>query len=558
MADLNTELNSYGIPEVNLPRHTFHYKKRVKTTGNVGEIIPIYTNVLVQPGDTFKIGVTDFERLTTSKFPTMDNLYRNIYAFSCSWLALWNHANEFWGENTDANFNVEVEYTVPKFVIDADSTIGNRSILNRLGVPHMTATAGRGNINYARLAYNMYIHIYNNFFRDQNYIPAISFSKGDEDITYSTFTGPKDLLKAARFHDYFSTIPEPQFGEQVRIAVGESANVSVFGNGKPLVLTDGTRTETLNMHYYGSSTNKGLGLATGTNYTLGQSVTESTASPYNLAGGVTTDGSKSGLVGIADLSTAIGASIEALRYDICIQRIKERLAWYGRLYQNIVYSMWGVSANKENLRLPIFLGADRAPLNMDTVLQTSSTDATSPQGEPAGYSATLNDGGELFTKSFTEHSVLMILAVVRQDHTYSQGINCQYQKFRKYDFFWNELAGLGAQDIKMSEIYVDGSSQDSEKWGCKPAWQEYRVEPDEVTGQLAPKAVGTLVNYTYADSYDTAPVNGKNWIEETDLYVDRTLTTQSSVADQIMFDFTFDIIKTTEVSTYNLPGIERI
>lgn len=546
MADLNTELNSYGIPEVNLPRHTFHYKKRVKTTGNVGEIIPIYTNVLVQPGDTFKIGVTDFERLTTSKFPTMDNLYRNIYAFSCSWLALWNHANEFWGENTDANFNVEVEYTVPKFVIDADSTIGNRSILNRLGVPHMTATAGRGNIDYARLAYNMYIHIYNNFFRDQNYIPAISFSKGDEDITYSTFTGPKDLLKAARFHDYFSTIPEPQFGEQVTLPLGTTAKVE-FENGATANYLSNS------IGIYASTGNK-------QNFTGMHNVLAS--ADANLAIGQSTvstvDTSTLRLSAYTDLTTAISASIEALRYDICMQRIKERLAWYGRLYQNIVYSMWGVSANKENLRLPIFLGADRAPLNMDTVLQTSSTDATSPQGEPAGYSATLNDAGELFTKSFTEHSVLMILAVVRQDHTYSQGINCQYQKFRKYDFFWNELAGLGAQDIKMSEIYVDGSSQDSEKWGCKPAWQEYRVEPDEVTGQLAPKAVGTLVNYTYADSYDTAPVNGKNWIEETDLYVDRTLTTQSAVADQIMFDFTFDIIKTTEVSTYNLPGIERI
>lgn len=551
MADLNTELNSYGIPEINLPRHTFHYKKRVKTTGNVGEIIPIYTNVLVQPGDTFKIGVTDFERLTTSKFPTMDNLYRNIYAFSCSWLALWNHANEFWGENTDANFNVEVEYTVPKFVIDADSTIGNRSILNRLGVPHMTATVDRGNINYTRLAYNMYIHIYNNFFRDQNYIPAIPFSKGDEDITYSTFTGPKDLLKAARFHDYFSTIPEPQFGEQVRIAVGENADVSIFGNGEN-VKFGGTANTTTTTAYW-ENTNSGSGYV---HPTVGKTIIGG-ASQTNYFR-YSTNPEETGLIGIADLSTAIGASIEALRYDICMQRIKERLAWYGRLYQNIVYSMWGVSANKENLRLPIFLGADRAPLNMDTVLQTSSTDATSPQGEPAGYSATLNNSGELFTKSFTEHSIIMILAVVRQDHTYSQGINCQYQKFRKYDYFWNELAGLGAQDIKMAEIYVDGSSQDDDKWGCKPAWQEYRVEPDEVTGQLAPKAVGTLVNYTYADNYDTAPVNGKNWIEETDLYVDRTLTTQSSVADQIMFDFTFDIIKTSEVSTYNLPGIERI
>lgn len=558
MTTLETEINNYGIPEVNLPRHTYHYQKRVKTTGNVGEIIPVYTNCLVQPGDTFKISVTDFERLTTSKFPTMDNLYRNIYAFSCSWLALWNHANEFWGENTDANFNVEVEYTVPKFVIDEDAVIGNRSILNRLGVPHMSAVSGRGDINYARLAYNMYLHIYNNFFRDQNYIPAIAFSKGDEDITYSTFTGPKNLLKAARFHDYFSTIPEPSFGGQVNLPLGTTAEVSIKGNGKSLGLYNGTYNFGLTTNSANTTLNEYIFDRGAFDVDVGSSGGDTYATQSDKAVGVTSIASKSGLIGTADLQNAVSATINALRYDIAVQHIKERLAWYGRLYQNIVYSMWGVSANKENLRLPIFLGADRAPLNMDTVLQTSSTDAVSPQGEPAGYSATLNSNGELFTKSFTEHSVLMILAVVRQDHTYSQGINCQYSKFRKYDYFWNEMAGLGAQDIKMSEIFVNGTSQDSDKWGCKPAWQEYRVEPDEVTGQLAPTATGTLVNYTYADYYATAPVNGQNWIEETSAYVDRTLTVQANTADQIMFDFSFDIVKTTEVPTYNLPGIERI
>lgn len=556
--NIEDELNNYGIPTINYDRSTYNYRKRVKTTGNVGEIIPFYVNMLVQPGDTFKISVTDFERLTTSKFPTMDNLYRNIYFFSVSWLALWDHAREFWGENTDANFDIDVEYTIPSYVIKADDEIGNRDILNRLGMPHKRAEIWQfanqtQDILFERLAHNMYLHIYNNFFRDQSYTPAYKFSKGDEDIDYSELTMPKTLLKACRFHDYFNGIPEPQYGEQVTIKAGETAQVK--GNGKALGITNGT-------------TDYPIGWSTGTEnkyITLGATgnigndvgtTRGNIPSISNTLLGLSTNGENSGV--IADLANSIGTGINVLRMDIAEQHIKEKLAWYGRLYQNIVQSMWGVEANQQDLRLPIYLGGNRAPLNMDTVLQTSSTDATSPQGEPAGYSATLNNQGEVFTKSFTEHSIIMGLVVVRQDHTYSQGIDVQHTKRRKMDFYFNEMAGLGAQDILNKEICVTGTATDDEKWACKPAWQEYRMEKDEVTGQLAPNAVGTLVNYTYADNYGSLPVAGTSWLEETPIYVDRTLTTQYTVADQLMFDFNIDIVKTTEVPAYNLPGINRI
>lgn len=555
--DMNQEINAYGIPILHYDRTVYEYDKRVKTTCNIGEITPIYTNLLVEPGDTFQISLTDFTRLTTSRVPPMDDILRGIYAFSCSWLALWDHATNFWGENTDANFNLDPEYTVPKFLIDADAVINNRSILNRLGMPMLTADEGgtRLDIPFERLTYNMYLHIYNYFFRNQNYIPAYEINKGDEDITYSTFTGPKNLLKASRFHDYFMGIPEPQFGDPATINFTQ--DTPVIGNGIGLGLTDGTNDGSLRNYNSGggnfwlTSAVSEFGNAVGTNTfvpndTLGDSVL-----------GVTTDPEKSGL--IAKTSQLIGETIEAFRVNAIDQQIKERLAWYGRLYQNITNSFWGVEAGSENLRLPILLGANRAGLNMDTVLQTSETTAQSPQGDPAGYSATLHQNGVLFTKSFTEHSIIMILYVARANHSYAQGINCQHQKFRKYDFHWNQLNGLGAQDIKMSEIFVAGATTDNDKWACKPAWQEYRTELDEVTGQMSPTATGSLVDYTYTDYYaDGAPVMSQAWIEEPTTYVDRTLAVTSEVADQLMIDCNFHIKKITEVPAYNLPGIDKI
>ena len=66
------------------------------------------------------------------------------------------------------------------------------------------------------------------------------------------------------------------------------------------------------------------------------------------------------------------------------------------------------------------LGGSSTPINVQSVPQTSSTDATTPQGNLAAFgTAALQGGG--FTKSFTEHGFVMGIASVRSDLTYQQG-----------------------------------------------------------------------------------------------------------------------------------------
>ena len=76
---------------------------------------------------------------------------------------------------------------------------------------------------------------------------------------------------------------------------------------------------------------------------------------------------------------------------------------------------------------PILAGSKEAssPVNISPVAQTSSTDATTPQGNLSAIGTTVLSGHS-FTKSFTEHTIVIGLVSVRTDLTYQQGLNRIY------------------------------------------------------------------------------------------------------------------------------------
>ena len=103
------------------------------------------------------------------------------------------------------------------------------------------------------------------------------------------------------------------------------------------------------------------------------------------------------------------------------------------------------------MQIPEYLGGYRLPVNISQVIQTSSTDGTSPLGNTAALSVTTMNK-PMFTKSFTEHGFIMGLAVVRTDQTYQQGIERMWSRKGRYDYYWPVLANIGEQAILNKEI----------------------------------------------------------------------------------------------------------
>ena len=530
---------------IDMPRSIFDLSHKHATTFNAGELAPIYLEEVL-PGDTFNVNTSLVARMSTPIHPVMDNCYLDVYFFFVPNRLVWNHWPEFMGENRTTKWEQETEYEVPQ-ITSPSGGFNKGTIAEGLGIP-----IGISNLSVSVLPIRSYVLIYNEWFRDQNLQdPAYlslddSTTAGSNGSTYQIDAqkGGK-YLPVNKFHDYFtSALPEPQKGPDVLLPLGDKA--PVIGNGITLGLTDGT-----NNFGFVDGTNPYINTGAFGKET-GSTPSGGTNPNPNKTIGVTTDPEKSGIV--ADLSTATAATINNLRQAIAIQHLFEKDARGGSRYIEIIKSHFGVTSPDGRHQRPEYLGGKRIPITMNQVLQTSSTDSTSPQGNTAAYSLT-NDQSDSFTKSFTEHGHIIGVACVRTDHTYQQGIERLWNRKRRFDYYWPELANIGEQAILNKEIYAQGTDADDEVFGYQEPWAEYRYKANRVSGAFRSTYGQPLDSWHYGDKFTSQPILGATWLKETTANIDRTLAVQSSVEDQFIVDFWFDVKATRPLPMYGVPGL---
>ena len=148
----------------------------------------------------------------------------------------------------------------------------------------------------------------------------------------------------------------------------------------------------------------------------------------------------------------------------------------------MVKAHFGVTSPDSRLQRPEYLGGGSSPINITPIAQTSET-GTTAQGTLAAM-GTASFQGHGFTKSFTEHCVVIGLVNVRADLTYQQGLNKMFSRDDKLDFFWPALSHIGEQAILNKEIYAQGSSADDDVFGYQERFAEYRYKPSTIHGQF--------------------------------------------------------------------------
>lgn len=543
-----TESHFTYLPQVSIRRSSFKRPFTHKTSFNTGDLIPIYVDADILPGDTVKMEMGSLLRMQTPIFPVMDNAYCDLFWFFVPHRLVWDHFKEFWGENNLTHWEQQTEYTIPQ--IEAPSggwTQG--TIADYMGIP-----IGVDNISINHLPFRSYCKIWNDFFRDENLKDPCMITMDETTVTgansgdYVTYAeaGAKPL-KAAKYHDQFtSALPSPQKGPSVQLPLGTSA--PLIGIEPEKVFTGQTaNTNLIGKHlgasYYGSPNDEHTWL-----YDVSTTTEAQTA------------GTALGLA--ADLSNAIGATINQLRQSFAVQAFYEAQARGGSRYIEMIQSIFGVTSPDARLQRPEYLGGTRFNINMDQVLQTSSTDATSPQGNTAAFSCTVSSG-EMFTHSFTEHGTLMCLAVVRTDHTYQQGIEKQWLRKTKFDCYIPQFANLGEAPIFNSQLYAQGSNVtdadgnivDDQIFGYQEAWYDYRFKPSMISSELRSTYAQSLDYMHYGDEYAALPTLSSTWIDETEANVDRTIAVQSSTSNQFFADFYFDGTYVRPMPIYSIPAM---
>lgn len=535
----NSEYNFAQNPQVGVSRSRFQRNSDNKTTFNTGDLIPIYLDEVL-PGDTHQVDVACVMRMATPIFPVMDNAFCDFYFFFVPNRLLWEHWKEFMGENKETAWTPKTEYSVPQVTAPAGGW-EEGTLADYLGLP----TKVKG-ISVSALPGRAYGLIYNEWFRNQNVTQptlvevtdATTTGKNDGTATNDNAITLAKPLKAAKVFDYYTgALPEPQKGEPITIPLSGNAKIFAYKEPEletkqPLIWENAIGATVISSGKIGQITvNK-------ENETV---TAQTTLDQYN-----------GNLYLGTDLGSVTAATINQLRQAFQIQKLLEKDARGGTRYREVLHEHFGVISPDSRMQIPEYLGGYRLPINVSQVIQTSSTDNTSPLGNTAALSVTTMNK-PMFTKSFTEHGFIMGLAVVRTDQTYQQGIERMWSRKGRYDYYWPVLANIGEQAILNKEIYAQGSAKDEEAFGYQEAWADYRYKPSKVTGLFRSNAQQSLDAWHYAQDYNALPTLSTAWMEQGEAEMKRTLAVQSQ--PDFIADFYFMNKTTRCMPVYSIPGL---
>jgi len=257
----------------------------------------------------------------------------------------------------------------------------------------------------------------------------------------------------------------------------------------------------------------------------------------------------------ANLELATVTTINDLRQAFQIQRLLERDARGGTRYTEIIKAHFGVTSPDMRLQRPEYLGGGHANVNISPIAQTSETDLTGPDASPQANLAaigTASFSGHGFTKSFTEHCLIIGLVSVRADLTYQQGLERQWSRKTRFDFYWPALSHLGEQAVLNKEIFVDGSGDDDEVFGYQERYAEYRYKPSQITGAFRSDHPESLDIWHLSQDFDPRPVLNDVFIVD-----NPPIARVVAVADepQFLFDSHTRLICARPMPVYGVPGM---
>lgn len=549
------------VPSADIKRSILDRSHGHTTTFNVGELVPIMVDEIL-PGDSINLDISSVVRLQTLLAPIFTNIFLDTYAFFVPMRLTWEHWKEFLGENNKSAWVDKTSYRIPR-ISSPTGGFETGTLADYMGLP-VGKQWSANSVAVSALPFRAYARIVNDFFRDENLSDPLNIPTGDADQTGSNggdyindiANGGKPFVACKTFDAFTGALPAPQKGVAPKVPIEvnfPSGDYPVYaknnyvpdpatpygmqfaflnpeGNALQDSVNGGPKYRLLSPPsgdvYGGSWVNPGYG---------------ATATPANLW---------AELPQIEAAGQAI--DINTLRLAFQTQRFLEKNARGGTRYTEVLLNHFSVHSPDASLQRPEFLGGHRTPINIHQVTNQAQT-SQDFLGDVGAMSVT-SDVSPTITKSFTEHGYLIVLAVARYKHSYSQGIERFWRRSNIYDFFWPVFSSLGEQPIYQSELAFNGENSDV-VFGYQEAWYDYRYKQDYCTSLQRPGVANTLSYWNSADYYETPPTLSDAWIREDKGNIDRNLAVTSQLSNQLLADFWFHYMHTRPMPMYSIPGM---
>lgn len=465
--------NLFNTVKVDVPKsNVFDLTHDVKLSLNMGELVPIMCVDCV-PGDKVQLSCDSLLRFSPLVSPVMHRMDVTMHYFFVPNRLVWKNFDPF---ITNRNTHVP-----PFWKMSAEAYDESR-LADYLGIPKPT-----GDIEISAIPFAAYQLIYNEYYRDQNLIPAVSFElqDGDNDIIGEEMFR---LRRRAWEHDYFTAaLPFAQAGAPVSIPLGDvvlkddwAADAAASSTYPKFEAPDGT--------YEAGDVNQDLNAPTGP-IALKTGLKEGAA--YDPAGTLETE----------------STTINDLRRAFRLQEWLEKVARGGRRYTEYVLSMFGVKSSDARLQRPEYITGTKSPVVISEVLNTTGT-VDAPQGNMAGHGASVTTGkfGSFFCE---EHGYIIGIMSVMPKTAYQQGIPKHFLRLKDtFDYYQPPFAHIGEQAVLNKELYVNHSDPDG-TFGYVPRYAEYKFQPSRVAGDFR-----TTLNFWHLGRiFETEPNLNQEFIE---------------------------------------------
>lgn len=457
-----------------------------------GYIYPIMCDEFV-PGDTVKLGYDVLARIYNPLVaPMMQECSLDVRYYFCPTRLLFTEddipedsslgVSELWetflGQGKDGN---DDSVSLPRWQPATSAGYAIHSLWDYFGFP----TGIKPDLDYCPLSFckRAYNAVYNNFYRNENLIDPISL---DSDV----------LQKCTWNRDYFTTaMPWQQRGQAPALPFSVSGNLFL------------QYSDTIGKTGLANSAAVGGDVA---NYAASSNA--GGATNFLILGGE--NASSKPLYVDMSKATTTSFNIADLRLAFQIQRFMEANATGGVRYTEFLRRHFGVSPRDERLQIPEFIGGGKSPLVVSEVLQTSGTEGEggtqeTPQGNLAGHGMVV---GRQYVSTYhvQEFGYIIGMMFIRPKASYCQGINRQWLRRTRYDFYFPEFAHLSEQAIETAELYaVSGDSTNGDIFGYQGRYNEMRHKQDIICGDLR----NTLSYWHQGRIFNSAPILNQSFVE---------------------------------------------
>lgn len=330
--------------------------------------------------------------------------------------------------------------------VDPDDT----QLLDHMGIPPKVGET------YDALPVYAYNRIWNEFYRDQD----LQTERDLDDLSLARVCWEKDYFTVCR--------PQAQMGDAVGIPITEGyLPVQVNGGSAPSATN-------LNVRHNGAP-NQHLYESTGGDFRVNMS-----------AGDIKID-------------------VNDFRQAVALQRFAEARMRFGSRYSDYLRFL-GVNPSTGLLDRPEYIGGGKQRVNFSEVLAMAEG-ATSDVGDMYGHGiAGLRSRS--YKKYFEEHGWFLSLLSVRPRTAYLDHVPRKFKRFDPMDVWQKELEVLPWQEVRQSEVHVDGDPEVI--FGYAQRYDEYRHEVSYVSGSFRD---GPELDWHMARTFATPPTLNASFVE---------------------------------------------